>query len=68
LDMKLNDRESWDEAVEVDARIRTVAAGRGGECYLHRSLVPLNEVDFSNVEGVKGPNAFMNECEGMCGV
>ncbi len=36
--------------------------------YLHRSLVPLDQVDFStDVERGQGL-LWGNECEGMCGV
>jgi hypothetical protein len=36
--------------------------------YLHRSLKPLEEVDFRNAEDFGQIDAFGNECEGMCGV
>lgn len=35
--------------------------------FLHRSLVPLDKVDFSTEEE-NGQGNFLNECEGMCGV
>ena len=33
--------------------------------FLHRTLVPLNQVDFSEDDS---PTLWGNECEGMCGV
>lgn len=36
--------------------------------FLHRSLKPLAEVDFSTEEENGQENLFNNECEGMCGV
>lgn len=37
-----------------------------GELYMHRSLVPLAQVDFSARSDQ--PDMFGNECEGLCGV
>lgn len=62
--------EEWQQAVEFDQAIRT-GGPRGemiGENYLHRSLVPLDQVDFSTAEERGQVNMFENECEGMCGV
>ena len=36
--------------------------------FLHRSCVPLEEVDFSTAEDHGQINMFENDCEGMCGV
>lgn len=55
------------DAIEVDAAIRR-QPGMRGEQYIHRSLRPLSEVDFSTAEDRGQLNMFMNECEGMCGV
>lgn len=53
------------EAVEVDKRIRNLRSGQrsAGEAFLHRSRLPLDEVDLSTE-----PDLFGNECEGLCGV
>jgi hypothetical protein len=67
-DMKLNDRPSWDQAVEVDRMIRSGVRGTSQKLYLHRSMKPLEEVDFRNAEDFGQIDAFGNECEGMCGV
>lgn len=62
-----NDLESWTDAVETDRAIRTLGSGNL-EQYAHRSLKPLDEVDFSTAEDRGQLNMFDNECEGMCGV
>lgn len=38
------------------------------QAFLHRSRVPLDQVDFSTEEERGQLNMFNNECEGMCGV
>lgn len=65
LDMKLNDKESWDDAVFIDTQIRNLP-GMKGEVFLHRSGLPLDEVDLG--ENQLDLNLFDNECEGMCGI
>jgi hypothetical protein len=71
-EMKLNDPESFAEAVEVDEAIRPGIAGPkrpdGEAWYLHRQRIPLRLVDFSNAEDRGQTNLFNEECEGMCGV
>lgn len=73
-DMKLNDPESFAQAVEMDRHIRTPGATvnrqMNGELYVHRSCKPLEEVDFSSAEDMGQLNlwGFGNECDGMCGV
>lgn len=65
LDMKNNDPESWNMAVEFDKKIRHMPKLES-EVYLHRSCVPLDEVDFG--EDQDDIDGFTNECEGMCGI
>lgn len=66
-DMKANDPESWDQAVEFDHAIRD--KGRNGsQQYVHRSCKPLEEVDLRSLEDMGQLNFFNNECEGMCGI
>lgn len=61
--MKLESPDEWQRVVELDRKLRV-----RGE-YLHRSLKPLDEVDFSTAEDHGQLNMqFGNECEGMCGV
>jgi hypothetical protein len=71
-DMKDNDKEAWNQAVEVDNHLRSgrsaVASVMRGNLFLHRSRKPLEEVDFSTAEERGQLSLFGNECEGMCGV
>jgi len=70
-DMKINDPDSFAEAVDFDAAIReggTVLKGYKQQQYVHRSYKPLDEIDFRNLEDLGQLNFFENECEGMCGV
>lgn len=59
--------EEFADAVEVDNAIRR-QSGSKGEQYMHRSLVPLSEVDLRTPLEKGQLDMFMNECEGMCGV
>lgn len=68
-----NQPDAWAEAVEVDRLIRdgapdTETRKGTGKMYLHRSLKPLDEVDFSTKEERGQLLIWNNECEGMCGV
>jgi hypothetical protein len=68
-EMKLNDPVSWYDAVEVDKAIRKNGSKMKTEQYMHRSLKPLDEVDFSNpVDRGQIEFGFIQECDGMCGV
>jgi len=73
-DMKLTDPVSFQDAVEFDRQIRVNPMQKNSgrkwkyQQYLHRSLKPLGEVDFSTMEDLGQLNMFNNECEGMCGV
>lgn len=62
--------DDFADAVAVDHALR--AKGPAGKMkqleYMHRSLVPLDEVDLSTAEDRGQLNLFLNECEGMCGV
>lgn len=55
------------DAVDVDRAIRA-QPGMRGQQFMHRSLKPLDEVDFSTAEERGQMTLFGNECEGMCGV
>lgn len=77
-DMKLNDPASFADAVNVDEAIRQGVI-RGGkqisraEWFLHRSCIPLVQIDFRNAEDAGqsrlfDEKGFAVECEGMCGV
>jgi hypothetical protein len=66
-DMRDNDPASFADAIEVDRAIRHQPGIRGTQ-FMHRTLVPLDEVDLRTHAEVGQPDLFMNECEGMCGV
>jgi len=65
LDMKRNHPEEWAEAVAFDKAIRNLPKFKK-KPYLHRSCVPLDEVDLMEDQGEL--DLFVNECEGYCGV
>ena len=46
--------------------IRRGLRGIRGEAYLHRSAVPLDEVDLSTDADRGQLDLFANECSGMC--
>lgn len=60
-------KDEFADAIEVDRAIRK-QSGFKGEQYMHRSLKPLEEIDFRTAEEMGQLNMFLNECEGMCGV
>lgn len=62
------DPEAWDDAVSLDAAIRTGLRGIRGEVYLHRSAVPLGEADLTTAADHGQFDLWQNECEGMCGI
>jgi hypothetical protein len=61
----------FNSAVRLERRLQKVYSdGRvmEGIPWLHRSMVPLDKVDFSTEEERGQLSMFNNECEGMCGV
>jgi hypothetical protein len=56
--------DEWIATVEADKQMRMAS---GVEKFMHRSLKPLDEVDFQTAED-RGQLNFLSECEGMCGV
>jgi len=69
--MRDNDAKSWTDAVSFDHALRSGqrhAFGRKDPSFLHKSLVPLDEVDLSTEQDRGQLDMFGNECEGMCGV
>jgi len=66
--IKFNDPSGWAKAVKVDEALRDKTIRRTHykhPLFLHRSLVPLSEVDFTKPE--RTLPLFNEECEGMCG-
>jgi hypothetical protein len=68
--MKDNHPDEFADAVEVDHAIRHLPNIQASAAYLHRDLVPLDQVDLSTPEdrGQQSLWGFDNECEGACGV
>ena len=62
--------DAWADAIEFDKVIRNAGIGSAREAqYLHRSSVPLDEVDLSTpVDKGQKEFTFLDECDGMCGV
>lgn len=68
-EIKNTDPESWAQAVDVDRMIRSGVRGTSQKLYLHRSLKPLEDVDFrSPADFGQLEWGFQEECDGMCGV
>lgn len=61
------DPDSWADAVMIDKLIRKVPKINAQQ-FMHKSCVPLDEVDFSTAADHGQVDMFNNECEGMCGV
>ena len=62
------DETAWTQALEVDRAIRVGLRGIRGEVFLHRSAVPLDEVDLSTPSDAGQLDLWPNECSGLCGV
>jgi hypothetical protein len=69
-DMKVNHPGEFKRAVEFDHAIRDMSkAGVRNPIFLHRSLQPLDEVEFRDQSQLRlFDDQFGNECEGVCGV
>jgi len=63
--MKIEDPELFQKAVDFDKSIRKNPKMNADQ-YLHRSKVPLDEVDFDTKDNED--YGFLGECEGMCGL
>lgn len=63
-----DDPAAWADTVAVDHAIRTGLRGIRGQVFLHRSAVPLDEVDLSTASDHGQLDLWPNECEGICGV
>ncbi len=65
-DLKENHSGEFDKAVEFDVDIRSMSrSGMRQPVFLHRSLVPLDEVDLTDPHKDQ-VDMFANECEGYC--
>ena len=68
-EMKEHDPESFQDAVNVEWAMQNVPQSRGalsGTAYLHRSRIPLPQVEFDN--RLTEAEAMQQECEGLCGI
>ena len=75
LDLQKNHAEEFAVACQADRNVRNLTtAGVTRPAFLHRSLRPLDEVDFLRWRDTPGQahlfnlDGFGNECEGVCGV
>lgn len=71
LEMKSERPDEWEDAVRFDRQIREKPLRGVREApFLHRSLKPLDGVDFERVldSAQTTIDDFLNECEGRCGV
>ena len=60
--LKKENGDEWKTAIEVDKLVRHHPKMRE-KMYIHRSCVPLDEIDF-----VDQQDLFEDECEGYCGI
>jgi hypothetical protein len=68
--------DAWEDAVKFDHQYRDAVKTRGklqSVPFLHKSLVPLDEVDLRTQKekgqfALFGDDHFDQECEGMCGI
>lgn len=65
--------DDWLDAVAIDTVIRggfrrVNSEKTTGDLFVHRSLVPLGDVDLATAAERGQPDLFGEECEGMCGV
>ena len=68
--MKRDDPEAFARAVQFERDLqhaKALSEGFRAIPFLHDSLVPLDEVDFSTAEERGQLGLFQGECEGMCG-
>tara|TARA_R110002126_G_scaffold86086_11_gene207853 strand:- start:1312 stop:2148 length:837 start_codon:yes stop_codon:yes gene_type:complete len=72
--LKAEEPAEFAKAVKVERMLQAAHASvitpgkKVGTAFLHNSLLPLDQVDFSTEEENGQTSLFQNECEGMCGV
>jgi len=64
--LKENEPHNFEKAVQFDKACRKLPR-LNSETYLHKSLKPLDEIDFTEPQK-DIIDLFQNECQGMCGV
>ena len=65
--IKGGDPAEWARVVRFDQAVRGGVKGSTSQCFLHRSLKPIDEVDFGAAKDAQ-MQLWNSECEGMCGV
>jgi len=71
--LKKDEPEEFKKAVEFEKNLQVLHLNHTGKGkiksipYLHNSMVPISDIDFDE-DLTQGNFAFINECEGMCGV
>ena len=65
--MKQDAPADFDRAVRVDDGIRRSSRFRQ-ELYVHRSCVPLRDIDFGRLAPTTVDPMTVGECHGMCGM
>ncbi len=68
--LKIDEPSEFERAVQFEKdlqAVKRVSDNMNGVPFLHNSLIPLGQVDFSE-DTAQGALHFHNECEGMCGV
>lgn len=68
--LKEYEPEAFAEAVRVEKELQRTKAEAADRSipWLHRSCIPLEDVDLSTEEDAGQLDMFTNECEGLCGV
>jgi len=72
--MQKNYPEDWEDACEVDDKIRHGLKNTPSELFLHKSAKPLRSINFQapnpqqSLFGETFDEEFADECEGLCGV
>tara|TARA_Y100000004_G_scaffold76786_1_gene86385 strand:- start:151 stop:966 length:816 start_codon:yes stop_codon:yes gene_type:complete len=66
--MKKYRTNEFKQAVQIDKKLRKGIKKVQDEIFLHKSCIPLDQVDFDKKDDKKQLDMFNNECEGMCGV
>ena len=72
--MQKNYPEDWEDACDLDDKIRHGLKNTETELFLHKSAKPLRSIDFqapnpqASLFGETFDEEFADECEGLCGV
>lgn len=60
--------DEWADVLFIDQAIREPVRGQRGRQYMHADRKPMAEVDLLSPRERGQTDAFINECEGICGV